>query len=266
MLSQGSLRHEIRKGRSVVLQPAFVHVDMSHFRRVLVAGDVHGSFHLLEEQLAALQYNPASDALVLLGDLIDRGINSNAALEWIDKPNVFRVRGNHEEIAAMVADGTADKKWALKSGASWLYEHEPDDRKRIAVRLNDAPCALQVRTPGGRDVGMTHADCPSEWAWVREVLEQPEHPQHAAMINHCIWRRSVIQGLLENAQATNGKPRFRAQVTGVDHLFHGHTIIAQPFAHDDRSWIDTGAVARDKLTVVDVDAWLDRIDERKIFQ
>jgi serine/threonine protein phosphatase 1 len=241
-------------------------IDLSARRRVFAAGDIHGSFHLLEAELAKVGYDPQQDGLVFVGDLVDRGPDSMEALKWIDREDVRRTRGNHEDIAAMVVDRSADLRWALKCGAKWLIR-EKDHAKQaeISRRLNDAPVALTIRTPGGYTVGVTHADCPSEWEWIVKVLSDPTDPQHNRMVETCLWSRTVIDHLIEDVQATRGYPKTQCSVTGVDHVFHGHTIVRQAFAHGDRSWIDTGATSRGVLTVVDIDQWLDLIDEKRIF-
>jgi predicted MPP superfamily phosphohydrolase len=42
-------------------------------KRTISIGDVHGMRAELEQLLENVQYDPASDQLVLLGDLVDRG-------------------------------------------------------------------------------------------------------------------------------------------------------------------------------------------------
>lgn len=265
-VAQGPARHEKFNGNPNLRRSEHENIDLSARRRVFAAGDVHGSFRLLDAELAKVGYDPQQDALVFVGDLVDRGPDSMEALEWIDRPDIRRARGNHEEIAEMVANREAQLRWALKCGARWLIQ-EKDHAKQIEIarRLNDAPVAITLRTPGGRTVGITHADCPSEWDWVVRVLSDPRDPQHSRMVQTCLWSRSVIDHLIDDVQATRGYPKSKCEVTGVDHVFHGHTIVRQAFAHGDRSWLDTGATSRGRMTVIDIDQWLDLIDEKRIF-
>ena len=71
-------------------------------RRVLVVGDVHGCDAELGLLLSRLAYDPAADALVLAGDLVNKGPASAAvvrrvrALAAAPDARVYAVAGNHE--------------------------------------------------------------------------------------------------------------------------------------------------------------------------
>lgn len=62
-----------------------------------VCGDLHGEFDLLQTALTSSGVDPLVDRLFLLGDVIDRGPQSRALLEWaLVTPWVYSVIGNHE--------------------------------------------------------------------------------------------------------------------------------------------------------------------------
>ena len=68
-----------------------------------VVGDVHGRASQLKALISNLDYDPLSDRIILLGDLIDRGEDSpgvvNYALELqAESPNFVCLRGNHEQM------------------------------------------------------------------------------------------------------------------------------------------------------------------------
>src|SRR5436309_371402 len=68
-----------------------------------VVGDVHGRANQLKALISNLDYDPLSDRIILLGDLIDRGEDSpgvvNYALELqAESPNFVCLRGNHEQM------------------------------------------------------------------------------------------------------------------------------------------------------------------------
>lgn len=237
-------------------------IDLRSRRRVLAAGDVHGDFDLLEAKLRDLSFDPEQDELVLLGDLVDRGPDSMRAMDWL---GTTRVRGNHEEIAALVASRECDEEYARDCGAGWIWDMDRAEARDVAAKLNDAPVALTLLTPGGRRIGIVHADCPADWNWVTGVLDGPDGSQRRAMVNLCLWSRD--QGL-EIVQAFHEKRPSTAPtgvMTGIDHVFHGHTIMWKPFIHGDRSWIDTGGAMTGRLTVVDVDHWLDLEDMHRFY-
>ena len=132
---------------------AFRELDLSSHRRVLIAGDIHGMFRLLKRELAKQEYDPDKDALVFAGDLIDRGPDNLKALDWIERPNVFRVLGNHEEIIEQISQGEVSLKEAQKLGSAWLFNHNKDDQREIARKLMRAPTALEIKTPGKWTIG-----------------------------------------------------------------------------------------------------------------
>ena len=59
-------------------------VDANAHGHDFVAGDVHGEFATLEQLLDDVGFEAARDRLFALGDLIDRGPDSTAALDWIE--------------------------------------------------------------------------------------------------------------------------------------------------------------------------------------
>ena len=61
-----------------------------------IVGDIHGCFDLLQAGLDAINFNPAVDRLICVGDLVDRGAQNLKALDYLKKPWFFSVIGNHE--------------------------------------------------------------------------------------------------------------------------------------------------------------------------
>ena len=67
-------------------------------RSVWVVGDVHGHFRTLEALVGRLDLGEG-DAIVMLGDLIDRGPKSAHVVRYVrGTERVFSIRGNHEQM------------------------------------------------------------------------------------------------------------------------------------------------------------------------
>ena len=67
-------------------------------RSVWVVGDVHGHFRTLEALVGQLDLDEG-DAIVMLGDLIDRGPKSAHVVRYVrGTDGVFSIRGNHEQM------------------------------------------------------------------------------------------------------------------------------------------------------------------------
>lgn len=67
---------------------------------IYAIGDVHGCMRTLEDLLCSLSWNPASDRLWMVGDLLNRGPDSLETLRWaVDlerKGRLTAVLGNHD--------------------------------------------------------------------------------------------------------------------------------------------------------------------------
>lgn len=72
--------------------------DFNIYDKVFVCGDIHGNYRVLKKVVDRVKDN---DALVLLGDYLDRGFENDLVVELLsqiaDKPNVYLLTGNHEK-------------------------------------------------------------------------------------------------------------------------------------------------------------------------
>ncbi|KAJ1624224.1 Metallo-dependent phosphatase-like protein [Pavlovales sp. CCMP2436] len=71
--------------------------DMPGRQRVVIIGDVHGCIDELNRILVKVKYRPASDQIILLGDLVDKGPSVAALVRWAREHKISAVRGNHDE-------------------------------------------------------------------------------------------------------------------------------------------------------------------------
>lgn len=70
-------------------------------------GDLQGCFHSFQQLLKKIQFNPQSDKLWLVGDIINRGAGSLDVLRWVfqHQDAVVAVLGNHDLHTLVVAEG-----------------------------------------------------------------------------------------------------------------------------------------------------------------
>jgi predicted phosphodiesterase len=74
-------------------------------QRLFICGDLHGTISLLESSLASLGFKEGYDVLLCVGDLVDRGEESEKTLRkfLFDKTgSYFSVRGNHEDFMVIM--------------------------------------------------------------------------------------------------------------------------------------------------------------------
>lgn len=65
-------------------------------KRTIFVGDVHGCIDEFNELLRKVSYDPKTDRLILLGDLIDRGPDSVAVVRKARELRLESLMGNHE--------------------------------------------------------------------------------------------------------------------------------------------------------------------------
>ncbi|HSH72135.1 MAG TPA: symmetrical bis(5'-nucleosyl)-tetraphosphatase [Methylophilaceae bacterium] len=70
-------------------------------------GDLQGCYHAFQDLLQKINFNPRTDKIWLVGDLINRGSGSLEVLRWVyqHRSNVVAVLGNHDLHALVVAEG-----------------------------------------------------------------------------------------------------------------------------------------------------------------
>lgn len=103
-------------------------------KRTIFVGDIHGCIDEFNELLQKLQYDPKTDRLILLGDLVDRGPDSQAVLQRAIDLNLECVMGNHEHKFV---------KWFRSQGS----RVDVYDRKDYYTKLTDQQINYIVNMP-----------------------------------------------------------------------------------------------------------------------
>lgn len=215
---------------------AFVHhYGPNAIGRDFAVGDIHGMFRLLQTELDGIGFDPSVDRLFSVGDLVDRGPDSELALEWMAKPWFHAVQGNHEDMAIRyVTPGNRDAYHYAANGGAWLIGKTPPEQGEYAIELAALPYAIEVETAAGL-IGIVHADVAGEtWAeMVDKFSKVTSNNKLKAITNHCLWDRMRIQ-----SEDPTGVPDVRAVVVG-------HTPLKRAAILGNVYHIDTGAVFRE---------------------
>ncbi|WP_426143326.1 metallophosphoesterase [Pseudomonas sp. DWP3-1-2] len=206
----------------------FQHVDANPQGRDFAVGDIHGHFTRLQAALDAVEFDPAVDRLFSVGDLVDRGPQSEQALDWLAQPWFFAIQGNHESLAIQHAlHQPLDYRMYKASGGSWFLELKPEAQKLFAAHFARLPLALEVETSSGL-IGLVHADCPlPTWDLLRSTL-LGHLSEQGKLEEYCLWSRERLQ-----MGDMSGIPDLRA-------LIVGHTTLPQPHVLGNVFHIDTG--------------------------
>jgi serine/threonine protein phosphatase 1 len=132
--------------------------------RDFAVGDIHGSFSRLRAALEGVCFDVARDRLFCVGDLVDRGPESEQAIEWLAFSWFHSVRGNHDQFVIECMKGNCAIDMHVTSGGGWFYKLPAEQRQAFFERFQQLPLAIEVETARGI-VGIVHADVPPDWTW-----------------------------------------------------------------------------------------------------
>jgi serine/threonine protein phosphatase 1 len=206
------------------MEQRFLKVPRNEVGRDFAVGDLHGHFSRLEESLDQLGFEPSRDRLFSVGDLVDRGPESEAALDWLARPWFYAVQGNHEDYAIRhVRTGRVDVDNWRGYGGGWFLDLPPDRQEIYAEAFAKLPIAIEVETSAGA-VGLLHADCPVLF-WPR--LESALQDRYRRTSETCQWSRDRLRQMN------------RTGIQGVRAVVAGHTPVAAPLLLGNVYHIDT---------------------------
>ena len=213
--------------------------------RDFVVGDIHGMFPHLRALLEEVAFDPERDRLFSVGDLIDRGPESDRALEWLGRPWFHACRGNHEQMAIDSLDPEQFELWMNWNGGQWWLDLEPLQQVRFRRTFAQMPLALEIETGTGI-VGVVHADIPPFLGW-DEFMERLRSGDRDAVFC-ALWSRERLSAFRPDMPVAGG----------VDRVYCGHTPVRGTVRSDNVYYIDTGAVyvrsghPEARLTMVEV--------------
>jgi len=205
--------------------------------RDFAVGDIHGHFSRLRRALDELGFDPARDRLFSVGDLVDRGHENEAFMQWLAQPWFHAVQGNHEDYAIRhVRTGRVDTDNWRRYGGGWFLDLPPQRQRLYAQALEQLPVAIEVPTEAG-PVGLVHADCPvRDWARLEEALRH----HYRRTRSHCQWSRDRLAR------------RDTSVVAGVRAVVAGHTPVPRPVVLGNVFHIDTEGWASGYFTLLDL--------------
>jgi len=184
-------------------------------------GDIHGHHCLLIAQLEKLSFNFENDRLFAVGDIIDRGEESEACLELLVEPWFHSVLGNHEYLFLQGFNNPSCWQLLIENGGQWINKWLDKPSKLLSwahlIRIM-MPLSFSVKTEYGA-VGITHADSPQHWQSLKDIDLENLFP--------VIWQR-------QNFTVIN-----KAPISGIDAVFHGHNPVQTLKTINNQLWADT---------------------------
>lgn len=208
-----------------------------------VVGDIHGCFNLVADHLDEIDFNPETDRLFCVGDLIDRGPYSEQVAEFLNLPFVHAIRGNHEDMLLGFFQQNPNAtdyeflEFGQSNGMSWFILQNKQERENILNVLSELPLIIEVESSRGL-VGLVHADIPRNISW-EEFKNKIENDDHIT-IETALWGRGRI---VNNIQE---------YIQGLGRLYVGHTVLNNVHKFGNVVALDTGAVFNRHLSVVNI--------------
>lgn len=124
---------------------------------IYAIGDLQGCFFSLQSLLEKVNFNTKQDELWLVGDLINRGVNSLEVIDWCywHRDNIKIVLGNHDLhfMAVALKVRSISKKDTFES----ILNHK--NLSNFLDLLISSPLAY-----GNKDYLMVHAGIPPSWS------------------------------------------------------------------------------------------------------
>jgi len=203
-------------------------------------GDLHGMFNLLEEQLSAIKFNESTDRLFCTGDLVDRGRESERAVEFLEKDWFYSIKGNHDYfVLAENLDDLSHKRTWCGNGGYWWYGLKDDVLKNKFIELfSKLPLIIEVETNYGK-VGIVHAEVPEkydDWEVLKKNIDD-ENTEQSLM-----WGRKRI-----HTERTS-------IIKNIDLVVSGHTMLVDPVRLGNSVFIDTGSWITKIIDLMNCDA------------
>jgi serine/threonine protein phosphatase 1 len=221
--------------------------------RAYAIGDIHGRLDLLQMLLAKIDADIASrrqreNLIVFLGDLIDRGPQSAAVVEFLrsysarNAATVF-LGGNHEEVMLRILTGERGgllADWLRFGGAECLASYGLDP---VALAAKSEAAALKAIKSA---IPQEHADFLAGFA---DTFRFGDY-----LFVHAGIRPGL--GIAEQSQTDLRWIREPFLDDTKDHGFvvvHGHTITSKVEERANRIGLDTGAYRTGILTALAVE-------------
>lgn len=187
-----------------------------------ICGDVHGHLSVLQDQLKQAGFQCGVDRLFLLGDLVDRGPDSEATLNWVlSTEGVFSVLGNHELMFLARSQHEAYRVKHRLIGGAWADDLSLSAYRRLSERCaREFPLSMTVLC-GQHTVGLVHAQSPfDDW----RQLQNAVYSEKLAI--GCTWPWSRAQGPEQI-------------IAGVSAVISGHIGTSEIVTRGNQVWIDS---------------------------
>jgi len=200
-----------------------------------IIGDIHGCLDMFMRLLDKIPWRPGQDALIFIGDCIDRGTNSKGVVDYIlglirDYPHVSCLLGNHEAMLLNYLSGKEQDIYLANRGLTTLKNY-----------LAEKPEGEGPLVP---------PDHISFYRSLKLFMELRDY-----YVVHAGFRPGVdLEHQTEEDMIWIREPFLSSGYDFGKKVIFGHTPFSKPLIMDNKIGLDTGAVYGNRLTCIELPA------------
>lgn len=231
-------------------------------KRTLVIGDIHGAFKALKQCLERCNFNPETDTLITLGDVVDVYPDVIECIDLLTSlPNKILLWGNHEkDVEKMLRTQVVDAFHISNGGTASLHAYAGDNFEDASFEdttakqffVPNSPLVKRHLTDYYNKLCHYHVDNNNRlFVHAGVIIDKPVELQNSPQqLDMMLWDREMFELTLED---TSEPLQFIYK-----EIFIGHTPTSvfgkyEPM-HVCEVWnMDTGVKAGHKLSIMDVD-------------
>ena len=206
--------------------------------KTFVIGDIHGQLGMLESLMGKIPWRPEKDALVFLGDYVDRGPDSRGVVDYVqslsrNSSRVGCVLGNHEGMLMDYLRGVHRDLYLANGGRTTLEAYERDKYSGAAFGEIEIPCEHK-----------------SFYESLKPYFEFEDY-----YLVHAGFRPGTpVAHQLEVDMMWIREPFISSTADFGKKVVFGHTPFLEPLVMKNKIGIDTGAAYGRRLTCVELPA------------
>jgi serine/threonine protein phosphatase 1 len=200
-------------------------------KKIYAIGDIHGCYDRLKALMEKIPIDCSRDALVFIGDYIDRGPHSVEVVDYLIQlknrfPEVIFLKGNHEDMLDKYINGADRFTYLLNGGQQTLdsYLTKPVPSESFPIPPDHMEFFKSLRLFYETE----------EFIFVHAGL-RPRVPLESQNTEDLLWIRDKF---------VSSKYDFGKRV------IFGHTPLKKPLVEPNKIGIDTGAVYGNALSCV----------------
>jgi serine/threonine protein phosphatase 1 len=217
------------------MQHLFRRFEKNENGRDFVIGDLHGCLNEFNSFKQHIGFNPTIDRIFSVGDLIDRGLESEACLRLAENDWFHAVKGNHEQLFIDWFDKNDCWNDFFRNGGNWAYSLYDSELKELYSIAKSLPYLIEVITNDGI-VGICHAEIPAsivDWNDLKNQIDDK------VIQFETVWQRFNVKYQREPIQ-------------NAFKTIHGHTILNSVVTNFNSVYIDLGCYKTGKLGFVQI--------------